>query len=100
MANVGTEFKVNIGMQPIGETHLSGCDFNVVFYTNGLKEHTVEKAEMIKVDDDNYLALVDSKKTGSGELRARVFVYLPDADFEDGFRTEVVDLSTGIVISK
>lgn len=100
MSSIGTEYKIKIGMQPMGEIHLADCEFFAVFYVNSAKSQRVEKADMIKVDDDNYIALVDSTLTGAGELKARVTVDLPDADFDDGARTEVVVVNTGITIEK
>lgn len=100
MSNVGTEYKINIGMKPMGEIHLSDCNFSATFYVNSSKQLEIDKDSMIKVDDDNYIARVDSTKTGAGDLKAKVTVHLPDADFDDGFRTEVVTIPTGITIDR
>jgi hypothetical protein len=100
MSSIGTEYKINVGMRPVGDIHLENCDFYAEFYTFPLKKVRIAKVDMMRVNADNYLAVVDSAKTGAGELHARVVVYLPDADMPDGKRTEVVNLDTDIVVEK
>ena len=99
MSSVGTEYKVNIPMEPMGEIHLADCDVEAKFHTGTARSHIVTKTDMIRVDDDNYIALVDSNKTGPGELKVRLTIALPDADFDDGKRTEVQNVETGIVVA-
>ena len=55
---------------------------------------------MIYVDDDNYMACIDSSKLGVGEIKVRITAQVPDKDFDDGYRQEVVTATTGIIISK
>lgn len=100
MSSIGTEYKINIGMQAIGDIHLSDCELTAIFYVNTVKTQVIQKEEMVVVDDDNYIALVDSSLTGAGELKARITVEIPDADFDDGKRTEVVVVNTGIIVEK
>ena len=56
------------------------------------------KNEMIKVDSNNYIVLLDTSKLGAGKLKCKVTARIPDSDFSDGLRTEVVVLDTGINI--
>lgn len=55
---------------------------------------------MVKVDDDNYVACVDSTKLGVGKIMCRVTAYIPDADFEDGLRTEIETVDTNVTITR
>lgn len=55
---------------------------------------------MIKADDDNYVACVDSTKLGIGKIMCRVTAYIPDADFEDGLRKEVETVETNVTITR
>lgn len=55
---------------------------------------------MIKVDDDNYIACIDSGQLGAGLVMMRITARIPDADFPDGLRTEVETVSTEVRISK
>ena len=49
-----------------------------------------QKEDCIRLDENNYLAVVDTAITGCGVLDARVSAFIPDADCEDGIRTEMV----------
>lgn len=100
MSSIGTEYKINVRMAPMGEIHLADCDFEAKFYTGSMHNQIIKKEDMIEVDADNFLAMVDSTLTGQGELKMRITVHLPDADFDDGVRTEVKVVDTGIVVEK
>ena len=86
----GTELKLNININiPIGNYTMDDIDFSIEFYGNkGVV--SVQKDKCIRVDESNYLAVVNTATTGCGVLDARVTAYIPDADCEDGLRTEVV----------
>lgn len=44
---------------------------------------------MIRVDENNYIAVIDSNKIGRGSIKMRITVNIPDADIPDGIRTEI-----------
>ena len=95
----GTELKINVHVEPIGGIHLSQCEFTCAFFVYTNRALEVTKAEMIKVDDDNYIALVDSDKVGTGQVKMKIEVQVPDSDFPDGYRKEVANVCTGITIA-
>lgn len=99
MSAIGSEIKMNVHVNPIGGIHLSDCDFTCHFFCYPNKVLNVKKEEMIKVDDDNYTALVYTKNLGTGMLYMTIKVEIPDADFEDGLRTEIETVCTGEVIA-
>lgn len=94
----GTELKINVHLEPIGGLTMDNYDFSVVMYTSPFKEQHFAKADMTRVDENNYIALVDSAKTGAGELKCMVTALIPDEDFPDGLRTEKVCGYTGVTI--
>ena len=101
MSALGTEFKLNIHLEPIDGLHMSGYDFEVDLYVYTNKRVTFSKMDMKKVDDDNYLIIVttaDAMKIGRGKINAEVRAYIPDGDFPDGTRTEVLLLCTNQVV--
>lgn len=55
---------------------------------------------MIKIDADNYIALVNTEDMNPGTLRNRMIVDIPDRDFADGYRREIVDMVTDMKVSK
>lgn len=86
----GTEVKLNISITPaVLQRTMDDFDFTIDFYgESGMV--TIPKANCIRIDESNYVAIVDTALTGSGTLDARVTALIPDADCEDGLRTEVV----------
>lgn len=95
---IGTELKINLSLGNIGETHMEDMDFFAEFFVYSSRARKIEKADMIQVDADNYIALVDSTSLGTGNVRVRVTAYVPDTDFDDGLRTEIVTADTGITL--
>lgn len=91
----GTEIKMNIHIDPLGSIHMSDYDFECKFFIFPKKYITVSKNDMIKVDNDNYLAIVDTTGLGIGKLHMTVLAKIPDADFGK-IRREVVCVDTGI----
>lgn len=110
---LGTEVKINVYIEPITsirteenpeKTKLSmvDYDFNVRFFTRPNKSVTIGKTDMIMVDDDNYIAVVDTSDLGAGVLQMVVTAYIPDGDAgTDNLRTEVTPpITTNIQITK
>ena len=60
----------------------------------------IPKSECIKIDKDNYVILVDTSLLGAGDIKAKVIANIPDFDFPDKVRTEVVALDLGITVLK
>lgn len=110
---LGTELKLNIHIDPIDGQHMADYNFEVEVYCNPKKSITATKTgkgtdekleNLVNVkgdgSQDNYIVLVDSNEIGSGNIMCKITAYLPDDNFKDGFRTEVVVVDTGIVINK
>lgn len=101
---VGSKEKINIYANIGSGLHLSDVDFKVSLFTksNFAKSNNIDynKEDLIKVDDDNYLAPLDTEILGPGEYMVRLHVYVPDADFENGIRDEIVVFPTGLVVTR
>lgn len=99
---VGTELKLNINIEPIGTITMDDYDFDVELISGSFKKTSVviNRAAAKKVDSDNYIVCLDTAELGAGMLKCRVTAYIPDDDFDDGIRTEVVEIDTGIEIVK
>lgn len=97
---LGTELKLNINIEPIGSITMDDYDFEVEVYCSVKRIVIVPKKDAIRIDNNNYVILVDTMETGAGDLKCRVTAHIPDDDFADGLRTEVVGLDTGINIIK
>ena len=88
----GSEIKIGINIQPLEGLRMSDYEFKCKFYTQSSDSIEVVKADMIKIDDDNYVALVDTSTMAKGKVRSTIYAYIPDLDFPDGVRTEVHSL--------
>lgn len=89
---LGTELKLNVNIDPIGDNHMSNYDWKVELFTTPNKVVTVESTDVnnaICQDADNYIIKVDTTNIGVGKLKCRVTAYIPDADFPDYKRTEI-----------
>jgi len=64
-------------------------DFKVTIKNATKKEVTIDKSEMIVTDEDKFLFTIDTALLGTGEYYITTTAYVPDEDFDDGFRTEV-----------
>lgn len=94
---LGTEFKMNVHLNPIDGLHMSDYDFECAFFVYANRRVVVRKSEMKKVDDDNYLAIIETDnalRIGRGRINAEITAYIPDADFSDGTRTEKLLICT------
>lgn len=95
--NTGTEIKINVHFDKICRYSMSDVDFSCQFYVQRKFVVEISKDKMIKVDDDNYVAVFDTSLIGPGEIKLRVTAYIPDDDCDDGFRTEIGTIDTGII---
>ena len=94
----GTEIKLNVHIDPLGNLHMDDYYFECKFYIFPKKFIIVKKADMVKVDADNYLAMVDTTDLGIGKLHMMVTAEIPDSDFGDGTRREIACVNTEIEI--
>jgi hypothetical protein len=76
--------------------------FTIEAYCSPKNSITIEKSKAIPVENstDDYIVLIDTSKIGTGTLKCKVIVEIPDGDFDDDFRTEVSIIDTGIEIVK
>ena len=94
----GTELKMNISIDEIAGYTMDSYDFIVEFYCMPNRKLRLEKSALVRTDANNYTAVVDTKAVGIGALKCKVTAYIPDADCEDGFRTEVLLMDTELQI--
>jgi hypothetical protein len=105
---LGTELKLNISIDPIGEYTMDDYDFEVELYCNPKKVAKIVKSSDSSKDTPSkyvkdeegggYIVLVDSKDIGTGKMKCKITAYIPDMDFYDGLRTEVAIIDTNITI--
>lgn len=45
MSVLGTQLKINVNVEPIGDIHLSNCEFKCIFFIHPKKTIELEKAQ-------------------------------------------------------
>lgn len=95
---LGTQLKLNIHIDPLGSLHMDDYDFECKFFVYQNKTVTIQKQQMAKIDNDNYLALLDTMPLGIGNLHITLTAYIPDNDFNGQIRKEIVCVPTDINI--
>lgn len=101
MANpiiVGTELKFSMRFMPIDNYTANDYDFSIDAYCRPNTRLTIPKSECIQENDHTFLVMVDTAAIGAGTLSFEVTAYIPDADFPDKLRTEVVRFTTNVEI--
>lgn len=96
----GTEIKMNVSIEPIGELTMDSYDFRVSFYCSPTKKVRLTKEDAIRIDENNYLYPLDTGKMGVGHLKLQVEAQLPDGDFPDQLRTEILQITTDINVKR
>lgn len=98
--SLGTDLKINIHIDACGGYSMDDYDFKVDFFVYSNRSLTIKKKEMIRIDSGNYVASFNSYELGVGPLQCRITAEIPDEDCDDGFRKEIVTLTTDVVICK
>lgn len=94
----GSEIKLVVRAEPMGELRLQDYDFEIEFYCNK-KSVTIHKNECKMEDEDTCICIVDTKDIGTGILKCKITAYIHDSDdIFDGKRTEIAYFNTGIEI--
>lgn len=84
MGALGKEFKMNVHLEPIDGLHMSRYDFECAFYVYTNRKVVIPKSKMRKVDDDNYVAMIetaDALRISRGRINVEIAAYIPDNDF-------------------
>jgi hypothetical protein len=97
---LGTELKLNVNIEPIGDVTMDNYEFEIEVYCSPKKSIVIKKSDAIRIDESNYVILIDSEVVGAGDLKCKITAHIPDGDFEDNIRTEVIGIDTGINIVK
>lgn len=95
---LGTQVKLNIHIEPLGNLHMEDYTFECKFYVFPKRFVIINKSEMAKIDADNYVVIVDTTDLGTGPLHMSLTANLPDDDFPEIFRKEIACVDTGINI--
>lgn len=94
----GTVAPLSISLEAPDGQSMDEYDFSVEFYTSAYKPLTLTKESAIRQGENSYLFLVNTSEIGTGRLECRVTAKLPYPGTPDGFRLEVLKLTTDYII--
>ena len=96
--SVGTTLKIAVSAD-LGEYHMDDVDFSCCFYSQYIRNKVVINKgdeKMIKIDEDTYVAVIDTRLIGAGQYYMKFTAFLPDIDLESGLREEVVTVKLNL----
>lgn len=89
---VPSEEEVNISLYPIDGYTMDEYDFTCEIFCSSMRKQILSKSDLRRVDENNYVAIVETAKIGAGKVKIRVLARVPNANFDDGFRDVVTYL--------
>lgn len=99
MIPYGGEEEINLTIEPIDGFMLVHFDWVAEFRGHrGVVKVTKEQA--VRSDDNNYICVVDTLKTGTGDLICTLTAYVPNNRMPNGVRRMVDTFDTGMTIFK
>mgnify|MGYP003300638832 CR=1 FL=1 len=94
----GADRKIQVIIDDLpDEMTMKDVDFNVSFSAGG-SSVDFTKADLNNPSENVYVAPIETKALGRGELWMHVEVLIPDTDFSDGIRHEPHDVFLNAVI--
>lgn len=98
---IGSQIKILIAASLPDNLTLFDVDFDVVVYNDDKKDQQkrYKKTECILTDDYDYVVLVDSDELGVGTYMVKLTVYIPDTDFKDGRRKDVIRINPNVKVT-
>ena len=98
---IGSQIKILIAATLPDNLTLFDVDFDVVVYNDDKKDQQkkYKKTECILTDEYDYVVLVDSDELGVGTYMVKLTVYIPDTDFPDGRRKEVIRINPNVKVT-
>lgn len=92
-----SDHEITVGVEPMGDVHLSDCDFNVSLFVYTNKKITIPKSECIKESDDSYIVTFSTEKLGRGSVMMSLELRIPNSRFDDGFKDiNTIPICTGV----
>lgn len=92
--NVGTQVKFNVSLTLPGGLSMDDIRFTIEFYVYSNRVLKVDKSEMVRIDENNYVTVCDTAITGPGEIKIKVTACIPNGDTE---RQEIETVSTKVI---
>lgn len=101
IVTLGSQTKILIAATLPDDLTMAEVDFAVVVYNDDKKNKQISyaKTDCILTDEGDYVVLVDTDKLGVGDVMVKATFFIPDADFPDGKRKDVVRINPNMKIT-
>lgn len=94
-----TQYTLNVHVKPIAGRHLSEMLISATVFTMSNRRGQVIPVEaMLKTDEDNLIAFVDSSVVGPGQHLIKLLMDVPSKYYPNGRRVETRTKYTGVTI--
>lgn len=93
-----SEEEVNISLYPLDGYSMDEYDFTCEIFCSSMRKQVLRKNDLRRVDENNYVAIVDTAKIGVGKVKIRVSARVPNDNFDDGYRDVVTYLDPKIEV--
>lgn len=101
MSNIlGADITLNVSIEKINGLTMDDLDFKCLFFTTIGQCLQLDKSQLIRVDSSNYLACINTADLSCGKLFMRIYVKVPDSNYEKKHRLEIVNVDTGVLLVK
>lgn len=97
---LGADITLNISIEKINGLTMDDLDFKCSFFTINGQYLQLDKSQLVRVDNSNYLACINTVDLSCGKLSMRIYVKVPDSNYEKGYRLEIANVDTGILLVK
>lgn len=97
---LGSQIKVEFTATLADDLHLEDVNFNLYIYNGNNPTDSVQfaKSDCLQVDADHYVARVDTQELGVGIYGARLVVSIPDTDYPNGTRIEIIPFDPQVCV--
>lgn len=98
---IGSEFKILVDATLPDDLTMQEVNFTVTVYNEDAKDKQklYAKTDCILTDEGDYVVLVDSEALGVGMYMVKVVFEIPDNDFPDGYRKEVIRINPNVKVT-
>lgn len=98
MELLGIGYMVQVGIDSYRELKMQDLDFTLDFYVHANRRETFRKSDLVRISQetgDVFVAMLDTRRMGSGELMCEVRISDPESRWPGGKRPVVLRYSTG-----
>lgn len=98
---LGTGYMIQVAIDSYRGVPMADLDFTLEFYVHSNRRETFRKSDLIRIDKEDgadFVAMLDTRRLGTGELFCNVLIGDPENRWSGGKRPVILQYNTGKVI--